>query len=158
MCLSAPQIQMASLLDPYKQQALSRFWRDTLIAGFCAAVLSGIPSTVYAWLVGDDLMQATRAAGAMLIPANSSDAWLFAAATVVHGSISLFWATVLSLVLPRERTTLWAIAALAIIAVLDLRGIGPLFPEVYALPYWPQFADHLAFGAVLGAVLQWRRR
>jgi hypothetical protein len=28
----------------------TRFWRDTLIAGFCAAMLSGIPSTLSACL------------------------------------------------------------------------------------------------------------
>lgn len=149
---------MPSLSNKNETPRPSKFWRDTLFAGFCAAVFSGIPSTVYAWGVGDDVMRATRAAGAMLIPVNSSDARLFAAAAIVHASISLFWTTVLSILLPRRRTSLWAIAALAAIAVLDLRVIGPLFPEIYALPFWPQFADHLAFGAVLGAVLQWRRR
>lgn len=136
----------------------SRFWQDTLIAGSCAAILSGIPSTVYAWFTGGDVMQATRAAGAILIAPGSSGAYLFAAATVVHAAVSLLWATLLSWLLPRKRTTLWATAALAAIAVLDLRLIGRLFDEIYALPFWPQFADHLAFGAVLGAVLEWRRR
>lgn len=104
------------------------------------------------------MLQATRAAGAMLIPADSSDRYLFGVAAVVHATISLFWAAVLTWLLPRKRTTLWAIAALAAIAVLDLRVIGRLFAEIYALSFWPQFADHLAFGAVLGAVVEWRRR
>jgi hypothetical protein len=103
-------------------------------------------------------MEATRAAGAMLISSKASDAQLFFAAAVVHATVSLFWAAVLTWLLPRRRTTLWALAALAGIAVLDLRVIGRLFPEIYALPFWPQFADHLAFGAVLGAVLEWLRR
>jgi hypothetical protein len=94
----------------------------------------------------------------MLIPPASSDTHLFGAAAVVHAMISLFWSAVLTSLLPRKRTTLWAIAALAAIAVFDLRVIGRLFAEIYALPFWPQFADHLAFGAVLGAVLEWRRR
>jgi hypothetical protein len=34
--------------------------------------------------------------------------------------------------------------------------IGPLFPAVYALRFWPQFVDHLAWGITVGAVLQWR--
>lgn len=136
----------------------SLFLRDSLVAGSCAAVLSGIPSTGHAWLTGGDLMEATRAAGAMLIPPESSDASLFCAAALVHATVSLFWTMVLSWVLPHQRTTLWALAALAAIAVLDLRIIGRLFPEIYALPFWPQFADHLAFGAVLGAVLEWRHR
>ena len=134
------------------------FWKDVVTAGGCAAVLSGIPSTVHAWWTGGDVMEATRAAGAMLIPAGSGDAALFAAAAIVHAAVSLFWAAVLVWLLPRRHVIIGAIVALAIVAVLDLRIIGPLFPEVYALPFWPQFADHLAFGAVFGAVLAWRVR
>jgi hypothetical protein len=133
------------------------FPKDVLLAGGSAAVLSGIPSTVHAWWTGADVLEATRAAGAMLIPAQSSDVALFAAATVVHGSISLFWAAVLVWLLPRRHIFVGSLAALAAIAVLDLRIIGRLFPEIYALPFWPQFADHLAFGAVFAAVLDWRR-
>lgn len=103
-------------------------------------------------------MQATRAAGAMLLSPESNDRALFAAAAVVHLTISLFWAAVLNTLLPRKRTTIWSIGALAAIAVLDLQLIGRLFEEIYALPFWPQFADHLAFGATLGGVLEWRRR
>ena len=93
----------------------------------------------------------------MLIVPGSSDAALFLAAAAVHIFISAFWSGVLASLLPRRHTMMWAIAALAGIAVLDLRVIAPLFfPEVYALPFWAQFADHIAFGAALGAVLQWR--
>ena len=102
-------------------------------------------------------MEAINAAGAMLIAPDSSNAELFSAAAVVHICVSALWAGVLTWLLPRERTIMWATTALAGIAVLDLRVIAPLFfPEVYALPFWPQLADHLAFGATLGAVLQWR--
>ena len=104
------------------------------------------------------MMQATRAAGAMLISSTPSNSYLFFAAAVVHAAVTLFWSVVLSWLLPRKRTTLWAVVALAGVAVLDLRVIGRFFEEIYALPFWPQFADHLAFGATLGAVLEWRRR
>jgi hypothetical protein len=105
------------------------------------------------------MLEATRAAGAMLIPAGSSDPALVLAAGVVHGSLSVFWAAVLAWVLPRRHTVAWAVAAGALIALLDLRIIArSFFPEVYALAFWPQFADHLAFGAVVGVVLSWRRR
>jgi len=103
-------------------------------------------------------MQATRAAGAMLISADSSDAALFWAAALVHSIVSLFWAAVLTWTLPRKYTFWWALVAAAGIAVLDLRVLGRLFPEVYALPFWPQFADHLAWGTTLGAALSWRFR
>ena len=126
---------------------------DALIAGGCAALFSGIPSTLYAWLTGGDVMEATRAAGAMLIPASSSDRELFLAAALVHGAVSLFWTSILVPLLPRRHTVAWATLALACVALLDLRVIGQLFPEILALPFWPQFADHLAFGAILGADL-----
>jgi hypothetical protein len=103
-------------------------------------------------------MEATRAAGAMLIAPNSSDAALFAAAAVVHGTISLFWSAILVWLLPRKRTVIEAMLAAAAIAVLDLRMIGRLFPEVYALPFWPQLADHLAWGAAFGVALWWNTR
>jgi hypothetical protein len=133
-------------------------WFDALAAGACAALFSGIPSTLYAWFTGGDVMEATRAAGAMLIPASSSDRELVLAAALVHVAVSLFWTAVLVPVLPRRHTVAWATCALAGVALLDLRVIGRLFPEILALAFWPQFADHLAFGALLGGVLAYRRR
>lgn len=121
-------------------------------------MLSGIPSTLYAWITGGDVMEATRAAGAMLIPATSSGRELFIAAAFVHVGVSLFWTLVLVPLLPRRHTVIWAVVALACVAVLDLRVIGRLFPEIFALSFWPQFVDHIAFGAVLGGVLEYRRR
>jgi hypothetical protein len=133
------------------------FWSDALIAGTVAAILSGIPSTLYAWWSGGDILEATRAAGAMLIPAHSSGPALFGAATLVHGTVSLFWATILTSVLPRKRIVLWSVLAAAAIAMLDLRMIARVFfPEVYALDFWPQFADHIAWGSVVGVTLRWR--
>jgi hypothetical protein len=137
--------------------SIQHYWSDVVAAAACAALFSGVPSTLYALITGGDVLEATRAAGSMLISPSSSDGRLFMAAAMVHLSISFFWAAILTWLLPRTRTMLWAMAALTVIAVLDLRVIGQIFPEIYALPFWPQFADHLAFGAVLGATLQWRR-
>jgi hypothetical protein len=140
--------------------ARARFWHDVVIPGAFAAVLSGIPSTLHAWLTGGDVMEATRAAGAMLIAADSSDPALFSAAAFVHCAISLFWAAVLASLLPRKHIVVESLLASAGIAVLDLRVIGRLFTEVYVLPFWPQFADHLAWGSAFGVALEWsvRRR
>ena len=134
------------------------YWSDVIVSGGCAAVLSGIPSTLYAWFSGGDVLEATRAAGAMLIPATSTGTELIFAAALVHVGVSLFWSLILVHLLPQRHTVRWAIAALALIAVLDLRVIGQLFPEILALSFWPQFADHIAFGAVLGSVLAYRRK
>jgi hypothetical protein len=133
-------------------------WQDVVVAAACAAVLSGLPSTLLAWWTGADPLEATRAAGTMLIPADSGDVALFWAAALVHVSVTLFWAVLLALALPRKRLVAWALLAAAVIAVLDLRVIARLFPEVYALSFWPQFADHLAWGAAFGGALSWRLR
>jgi hypothetical protein len=80
----------------------------------------------------------------------------------VHVGISLFWGVVLARVIPRSAPAPASVGAGAIaglaIAGLDLRLIGRLFPRIRALPRGPQVADHVAFGAVVGAVLAWRRR
>jgi hypothetical protein len=82
-----------------------------------------------------------------------------AAAAAVHGFVSLFWAAVLWLTLPRTYTPLWALLASAAIALLDLRIIAPVFfPEVAALAFWPQFADHLMWGACVGLGFCYGRR
>jgi hypothetical protein len=117
--------------------------RDLLYAWVLATVLSGIPSTLWALLTGRDPLEATRAAGAMISMPDS-----IAAAALVHASVSLFWSILLWVVLPDRYTTFWALLASAAIAYLDLRLIAPVFfPEVAALDFWPQFADHLMWGA-----------
>jgi hypothetical protein len=137
---------------------LRQYWSDVLVSGACAALFSGIPSTAYALATGGDVLEATRAAGSMIVAPNSTDGRLFIAAAIVHLAVSFFWAAILVWLLPRRRTVLWAMFALSIIAVLDLLVIGRMFPQINALAFWPQFADHLAFGALLGATLEWRRR
>jgi hypothetical protein len=127
--------------------------RDLAYAWLAATVLSGIPSTLYALMTGADPMEATRAAGAMVGQPHS-----ILAAGAVHATVSLFWCAVLWLALPERHTTLWALAAAAAIALLDLRVIAPMvFPDVAALPFWPQFADHMMWGACIGATLEIRR-
>jgi hypothetical protein len=133
--------------------------RDLLLAWLAATVFSGAPSTLHALATGADAMEATRAAGQMLLPHVTDTLTLFAAAAVVHSSVSLFWTLVFAALLPRRHVALWAVAGSAAVALLDLRVIAPaLFPSVAALPFWPQFADHLAWGALLGGTLQWRQR
>ena len=131
---------------------------DILRAWIVATLFSGIPSTVYALVSGADILDATRAAGAMLVASDSTPT-LIAAAAVVHASVSLLWAFAVSAVLPHRHKMAWALVAAAVIAVLDLRVIAPaFFPEVAALAFWPQFADHLMWGACLGLTLDVRRR
>jgi hypothetical protein len=128
--------------------------RHLFYAWLLATLLSGIPSTLFAFLTGGDPMAATRAAGAMIGRPDS-----IAAAALVHASVSLFWAVVLWVVLPYRPTTLWALVVSAGIALLDLKVIAPIFfPEVAALAFWPQLADHLMWGACVGLVFETRPR
>jgi hypothetical protein len=133
--------------------------RDLFTAWLAATVFSGAPSTLYAFVSGADPLEATRAAGAMIAPAGAGTPTLVAAAALVHPAVSLFWAAVFSALLPRRHAALWAVAGSVVVALLDLRLIAPpFFPAVAALPLWPQFADHVMWGALLGGTLQFRLR
>jgi hypothetical protein len=136
----------------------SRAWlTDGIAAGGIAAVLSGIPSTVIAVARGDDPLEATAAAGSILV-SDESAKWLrLAAAVPVHVALSLGWGVVLSAALPRRATMAWGATAGLCIAALDLGVIGRRFARINALALRPQIADHAAFGAVVGAVLRRRR-
>lgn len=102
-------------------------------------------------------MEATYAAGRMLLPGAQPGSALLAAAALVHGTVSLFWAVVLAALLAQRHVVGLAVAASAAIALLDLLVIAPrFFPPVAALPFWPQFADHLMWGACYGLALRWR--
>lgn len=128
--------------------------RNLLAAWLVATIFSGAPSTLHALVSGGDPWEATFAAGRMLVDSASPLA-LFAAAAVVHPVVSAFWTAVAALVLPARHTTLWAMAFAAAVGLLDLRLIAPRwFPEVAALAFWPQMADHLMWGACLGGTLQ----
>ncbi|RSD12063.1 hypothetical protein EIY87_32570 [Amycolatopsis eburnea] len=112
-------------------------------------MVSGIPSTAHALLTGGDLLAATRAAGT-LIPGRRDRPGV-AAGLVAHLTIAAGWTGVLAWAGCRG-VTRGAVAGLAI-AVLDLGVAARAYPAVRALPRAPQLADHLVFGAVLGALL-----
>jgi hypothetical protein len=131
---------------------------DALWAALPAALLSGAPSTLWALATGRDPLAASRAAGNLLLPATASASSLLIAGAVAHVAISIAWATVLSFVLPRRHTVLVATVAGAAIAVLDLGFIGRLFPLIAELEFVPQLADHLAYAAIVGALIARRRR
>jgi hypothetical protein len=126
-----------------------------LYAWLAATLLSGIPSTLHALVTGRDVLEATRAAAAML-PLTGH---LLADAALVHIGVSLFWSLVLVLLLPRRHIAVWAAVGAIGIGLLDLRAIAPFFfPAVAALEFWPQMADHLMWGLCFGTVLQWRQK
>jgi hypothetical protein len=119
--------------------------------------VSGAPSTFHAVLTGGRPLEASLAAGTLLLPREQRPTRLLLAAVPVHLTLSLGWALVLAVALPEKRTTeLGALAGLGI-AALDLGPIGRRYPRIRALPLLPQVADHLAYGATAGAVIGRRR-
>lgn len=131
---------------------------DGLVAGASAWLLSGAPSTAFALARGRDPLQAARAAGTLVLAPQADPGRLLVAGAAVHTLVSLGWATLFALVLPRRHTVATAIVAGLAVAALDLGLVGRRYPLIRALPIAPQVADHLAFAALVGAVVSWRRR
>ena len=132
--------------------------RRGLAAGAIAAVVSGLPSTIHALLTGRDALEASKAAGTILLPHETRTVPLLTAAGATHVALSLGWGVVFAAVLPRTRTWFWGALAGCSIAAVDLGVIGSRFEKIRALPLAPQLADHVAYGAVVGLVLERTRK
>jgi hypothetical protein len=134
--------------------------RDIAVAAAVAGAVAGAPSTLHALLTRRSPLEATLAAGTVLLPRESRPVPLLLAAVPVHAALSLGWAGVLDGMLrpvPRHRMA-WAGAAAGLaIAALDLGLVARRYPRIRALPQSPQVADHVAFGLVVGWVLARRR-
>ena len=131
--------------------------RDDVAAGLVGALVSGAPSTALTLLRGEDVLEAGRAAGAIVLPRERRTAVLLLAAAPVHLALSLGWAAVLARVLPRGREPALGMLAGAAIAAVDLGVVGRRIPAIRALPQGRQWADHLAYGLAVGLVLRARR-
>lgn len=134
---------------------MGRATHDIAVATVAAAAFSGVPGTSWTVLTGGDLLESTRAA-ATLLPGQREKPTV-AAGIVAHLGMSTAWTLVLSGVIPRRGAkvgaAVGAVAGLAI-AVLDMGIIAKRhFPAMAALPQIPQYADHIAFGAIAGAIL-----
>lgn len=142
--------------------------RDAMRAGAVAAIVSGVPSTVWALVSGTDPLEPSLAAGAMVLPGTTGRVRLLVAAAGAHTVLSLGWAQVLAVVPTRPRllrrsraagAARGAAAGLAI-AALDLglahASRAPRLRAIRALPVLPQVADHVVYGAVVGGLLAGR--
>ena len=127
-----------------------------LRAAAISGALSGVPSTLWALARGRDPLEATWAAGQMLVPDARPGPVLLGAAGLAHGALTLGWTMALARVLPAgPRTQRAALGATAgcVIAALDL-GVAhlcrdsPRFAPVARLAAAPQVADHVAFGVL----------
>jgi hypothetical protein len=125
-----------------------------LAAGLVGAIVSGFPSTLWTLVERGDPAEGARALGRVLLPREERTVVLLAAGAPVHLALSLGWAGVLAALLPpRAEPLTGALGGLAI-AALDLAVLGRLFPPIRALPQGRQWADHVAFGLSVGAVLR----
>lgn len=131
---------------------------EGLRAGLVAGVISGAPSTIYCLAAGRDPLEATLAAGSMIVPHEHRRGPLVAAAIPVHFLLSAMWGVVLAAVLPRNRPLASGTVAGLAIATLDLILVGRLFPRIKALPVTPQFADHIAYGIAVAIRLRGLQR
>jgi hypothetical protein len=127
---------------------------DAVAAGLAGALLAGIPSTAWTLVRGEDVLEGARAAGAIALPHERRTPVLLAAAVPVHLALSLGWAGVLAALLPPRGEAAWGVAAGLGIAALDLGVIGRRIPAIRALPQPRQWADHAAYGLVVGACLR----
>jgi hypothetical protein len=132
--------------------------RDAVAGGLAGAVLGGAPSTIHAVVTGGDPLEATYAAGRLLMPAEERGAPLLVAAVMVHGALSLGWAVPIAAVTPRRGAVLVGAAAGVAIAALDLGVVGRRIAVIRSLPQAAQVADHLVYGAVVASVCARRRR
>jgi hypothetical protein len=125
--------------------------RSILAAGLVAAVASGAPSTGWALATGSDPLAAARAAASLAAPDRPRRS--LGVGALVHAVISLGWTVILAGLLPARRRVWWGTVAGAGIAALDLGLIGRRIAPIRRLPWAPQLADHLAFGLLVGLVL-----
>lgn len=111
-------------------------------------MLSGAPSTVYTLATGGSLLESTRAAGTLLGRPTLLRGF------VAHAGTSLWWTWLMQ----RARVRGPAAGAVvgAAIAGLDLGLLARRYPAIRALRQAPQVADHLAFGVVVGSMLNRR--
>ncbi len=127
------------------------------MAGCVGSVLAGVPSTTWALVRGDDVLEGARAAGAIVLRDEPRTPVLLAAAVPVHLALSFGWAALLAATLPRGREPFAGAFAGLAIAALDLGLIGRRIPAIRALSQPPQWADHVAFGLAVGVTLRLRR-
>src|SRR4051794_15422430 len=127
---------------------------DVLAAGLAGAVVSGLPSTVWTLVEGDDPLEGARALGRVLLPREERTLPLLVAGAPVPLALSVGWAGVFAAALPERAEPLTCTVAGLAVAGLDLGVLGRFFGPIAALPQGRQWADHAAFGLSVGVVLR----
>ena len=105
------------------------------------------PSTLHALVTRRPLRATVAAAGELLGRPG------VVRGAIAHSVLTIGWTSVLLVALPRRATVAWGAVAGAAIGLADLAIADRRFPAIAALPRLPQLADHVAFGALVGAVV-----
>ena len=122
-----------------------------MTAAAVAGVLSGVPSTIHAVTTGRPLLEGARAAGELLGRPSVGRG------LAAHAVVSVWWAAIMSRLVPTRRQIMWSVLIGYLIARLDLDVVAPRrYPAITALHRRSQIADHIAFGVLVGAVLAHR--
>lgn len=136
--------------------AMARDRRRVIEATLVASTVSGLPSTLHAFLerrspraAAAYVYDATRAVGTLVPPGRPA----FGRGIVVHVGISLLCGEALARTLPRDDSALWGATAGFVIGVINVGVIGRAFPAIRDLPLVPQLADNVMFGTVFALVL-----
>ena len=125
--------------------------RDVVAAALVAITFSGAPSTAHALVTGRPLLEGTRAAGTLLGRPG------LVRGLTAHALASLWWTALLSLAVPRRGQIPVSMVAGYLIARLDIDVIAPRrYPAIATLHRGAQVADHVAFGALVGATFRLR--
>lgn len=140
---------------------MARDHRRVVEATLLAATLSGLPSTLHAFVKQRSVRSAvvyvyhsTRAVGTLVPPGRPG----FGRGAVVHIAISLLCGETLARTLPRDHPVEWGAAAGLVIGVINVGVIGRSFPAISGLPLAPQVADNVMFGTVFALALARRDR
>lgn len=135
---------------------MSRSRRRTLEATAYAAVLGGLPSTLYAvakdrrWSRGLEYgVDVTTRIGVLLPPFRPG----LARGVGAHLLVSAIAGQSMAYLLPRRRSVAWGAALGLAMGVDNVVVIGRRISGLADLPVGPQLADNIAFGVVFAALV-----
>jgi hypothetical protein len=158
--LGAPTVAMVARPAAFAEQPIRDRRRVTEAIGV-AAIFSGLPSTLHAFITGDGfrsaveyVYDATCAVGTLVPPGRPG----FKRGALVHLGISAACGELLARALPQRHSVAWGAAAGLAIGVINLGMIGRKFSAIRALPIVPGLADNVAFGALFAVVADRRDR
>jgi hypothetical protein len=92
---------------------------------------------------------ATCAVGTRVPPGRPT----FTRGALLHVGISVLCGEALARMVPETNSVIWSAGAGLAIGVINVGMIGRRFPAIAALPFVPQVADNVAFGALFAFVV-----